>query len=221
MHAKITNINPEFVKPKSGVKIYTGAEPIATAEVFPVPSKVTLGTPVYNSNTPALVIEYIGTPLDTPTLTYAWEIGDHAVGSFTAIEGATDAVYKPAVGDVGKFIRCKVTASGAAVGVIYSNAKKVQPIKISVTSEIAAEDADAIVCTFGDGAAVADLDASNFAVTKDGGPVALSDVEAGAGNKSYILTLPNDAAAGEVYTVTITKIGYEFTGTSVTNNVTD
>lgn len=219
MHAKITNINPEFVKPKSGVKIYTGAEPIAAAEVFPVPSKVTLGTPVYNSNTPALVIEYIGTPLDTPTLAYAWEIGDSAVGSFTAISGATGAVYKPAVGDVGKFIRCKVTASGTAVGVIYSNAKKVQPIKISVTSEIAADDADAIVCTFGDDAAVAGLDASNFAVTKGGEAVVLSKVAAGAENKSYTLTLPNDATAGEVFTVTITKAGYEFTGTSVDNKV--
>jgi len=219
MHAKITNINPEFVKPKSGVKIYTGVEPIATAEVFPVPSKVTLGTPVYNSDTPALVIEYIGTPLDTPTLAYAWEIGDSSMGSFTPINGATGAVYKPAVDDVGKFIRCKVTASGKAVGVIYSNVKKVQPIKVSVTSEIKADDTDAIVCTFGDDAAVAGLDASNFAVTKGGGAVVLSNVAAGAGNKSYILTLPIDAAAGEVYTVTITKDGYKFTGTSVDNKV--
>ena len=110
-------------------------------------------------------------------------MGDyHAVGSFTAIGGATGAVYKPAVGDVGKFIRCKVTASGAAVGVIYSNAKKVQPIKISVTSEIAANDADAIVCTFEDDAAVAGLTASNFAVTKVAIQL-LSGVVAGTENK--------------------------------------
>ena len=221
MHAKITNISTEFVKPKSGVKIYTGAEPIATAEVFPVPSKVTLGTPVFDTATDALVIEYIGTPLDTPILAYAWEIGDSSVGSFTPIGSATNPTYTPIADDVGKFIRCKVTASGAAVGVIYSNAKKVQPIKISVTSEIPAGDANTIVCTFGDDAAVAGLNSSNFAVTKGGAAVVLSDVEAGAGNKSYILTLPNDAMAGEVFTVTITEAGYEFTGTSVTNNVTD
>ena len=219
MHAKITNINPEFVKPKSGVKIYTGAEPIAAAKVLPVPSKVILGTPVYNSDTPALVIEYIGTPLSTPTLAYAWELGNSAMGSFTPIDGATGAVYKPAVGDVGKFIRCKVTASGTAVGVIYSNAKKVQPIKISVTSEIAAGDANTIVCTFGDDAAVAGLNASNFAVTKGGETVVLSNVAAGADNKSYTLTLSDAATAGEVYTVTITKDGYEFTGTAVDNKV--
>ena len=219
MHAKVTDINTNFVKPKSGVKIYTGVEPIATAEVLPVPGIVTLGTPVYNSDTPALVIEYIGTPLDTPTLTYAWEIGDSAMGSFTAIDGATGAVYKPAVSDVGRFIKCKVTVSGTAVGVIYSNVKKVQPIKVSVTSEIAADDADTIVCTFGDDAAVAGLDASNFAVTKGGEAVVLSNVAAGADNKSYILTLPNDAIAGEVFTVTITEDGYEFTGTSVDNKV--
>lgn len=218
MHAKITNINPEFVKPKSGKKIYA-VDPIPTAQVLPVPSKVTLGTPVYNSNTPALVIEYTGTPLDTPTLAYAWESGNSAVGPFTPISGAESAVYKPAVGDVDKFIRCKVTASGTAVGVIYSNAKKVQPIKISVTSEIAADDADAIVCAFGDDAAVAGLAASNFAVTKDGDAVVLSSVAAGAGNKSYTLTLPNDATAGEVFTVTITEDGYEFTGTAVDNKV--
>ena len=219
MHAKITNINPEFVKPKSGVKIYTGVEPIATAEVFPVPSKVTLGVPVYNSDTPTLVIEYIGTPLDTPTLAYAWEIGESSVGSFTPIIGATGAVYKPVVGDVGRFIKCKVTVSGTAVGVIYSNTKKVQPIKVSVTSEIAANDADTIVCTFGDDAAVADLDVSNFAVTKAGELIVLSGVAAGADNKSYILTLSDAATASEVYTVTITEDGYEFTGTSVDNKV--
>ena len=219
MHAKVTDINTNFVKPKSGVKIYTGVEPIATAEVLPVPGIVTLGTPVYNSDTPALVIEYIGTPLDTPTLTYAWEIGDSAMGSFTAIDGATGAVYKPAVSDVGRFIKCKVTVSGTAVGVIYSNVKKVQPIKVSVTSEIAADDADTIVCTFGDDAAVAGLDASNFAVTKAGEPIVLSGVAAGAENKSYTLTLSDAATAGEVYTVTITEDGYEFTGTSVDNKV--
>jgi hypothetical protein len=221
MHAKITNINPEFVKPKSGVKIYTGVEPIATAEVFPVPSKVTLGTPVFNTATDALVIEYIGTPLSAPTLAHVWERGDYAVGPFTPIDSATDSTYTPTADDVGKFIRCKVTASGAAVGVIYSNVKKVQPIKISVTSEIPAGDADAIVCTFGNDAAVAGLTASNFAVTKGGDAVELLNVEAGAENKSYTLTLPNDAMAGEVFTVTITKAGYEFIGTSVTNNVTD
>ncbi len=218
-HGKITGINTNFVKPKSGVKIYTGVEPIATAEVLPVPSKVTLGTPVFNTATDALAIEYIGTPLSAPTLAHVWEIGNSAVGSFTAISGATSAVYTPIADDVGKFIRCKVTVSGTAVGVIYSNTKKVQPIKVSVTSEIKADDTDAIVCTFGNDAAVAGLNASNFAVTKGGEAVVLSNVAAGAENKSYTLTLPTDAAAGEVYTVTITKDGYEFTGTSVDNKV--
>ena len=219
MHAAIKNINTDFVKPKAGIKIYTGSEPIAAAEVFPVPDTVTLGTPVYNSVTDALDIKYIGTPLSDPTLAYEWQKGDSSVGTFTAINDATSSTYTPEVDDVGKFIRCKVTASGTAVGVAYSNCKKVQPIKHNVTSVIEASDPDAIVSTFAADGAVADLDSDNFAVTKDGVAVVLTSVTAGTGNKFYTLVLPANAAAGEVFTVTITKDGYEFTGTAVTNNV--
>jgi hypothetical protein len=218
MHAKITNINPEFVKPKSGVKIYTGVEPIATAEVFPVPSKVTLGTPVFNTATDALVIEYIGTPLDTPALAYAWEIGNNSIGSFTPINSATGPTYTPIADDVGKFIRCKVTASGAAVGVIYSNAKKVQPIKISVTSEIAAATPTVIDVVLD--TAVTGLLKTNFVVEKDG--IAYEDfMVTETSTTLYAITMQDAATEGEVFTVTITKAGYEFTGTAVTNNVTD
>jgi len=37
----------------------------------------------------------------------------------------------------------------------------------------------------------------------------------------YVLTMSDAAVESDVFTLTIEKTGYAFTGTSVTNNVTD
>ena len=125
MHAKITGISTEFVKPKPGKKIYA-VDAIPTVEVLPVLDKVVLSdTPTVGDPTDALEITYRGTPVDDVTLAYQWKIASSANGTYNNITEETDATYTPVEDDVGKFIKCEVTASGGAVGKVLSNAKKV------------------------------------------------------------------------------------------------
>jgi len=121
-HAKISGINTNFVKPKAGKKIYADT-PIPTAAVLPELAAVALtGPAIVGDATDALAVSYVGTPLSAPTLAYQWQVGDTAVGLFSAIGGATSATYSPVEGNVGKYIRCVVTASGTAFGTVISNA---------------------------------------------------------------------------------------------------
>jgi len=125
MHAKITGISTEFVKPKPGKKIYA-VDAIPTVEVLPELDRVILsGTPTVGVATDALAITYRGIPTDTPTLAYQWKIATSVNGAYTNIASATSATYTPGETDVGKFIKCEVTASETAVGKVLSNAKKV------------------------------------------------------------------------------------------------
>lgn len=124
-HGKISNISTLFEKPKPGKIIYT-VDPIETVSQLPVIEKVVLGgTPTEGVGTDALDITYIGIPTETPTLTYQWKIGNTATSKFVDIDGATSATYTPTADDVGKYIKCEVTASGTATGIVLSNAKKV------------------------------------------------------------------------------------------------
>ena len=124
MHAKITGINPNFVKPKSGKKVYI-SETVPTTNVLPSLDVVTLGTPTVDVATAALVLQYTGEPSETPTLAYQWKIATTALGAYTNIAGATSATYTPVAGDANKYIKCEVTATVSAKGVVLSNAKKV------------------------------------------------------------------------------------------------
>ncbi|NLI60792.1 MAG: DUF5309 family protein [Clostridiales bacterium] len=124
-HGKITGISTKFEKPKAGKKIYA-VDPIPTTDTLPVIDKVVLGgTPTEDSATDALEITYIGTPTEDPTLAYQWKIGDSAISKFEDIVGADSATYTPEEEDVGRFIKCEVTATGTATGKVLSNAKKV------------------------------------------------------------------------------------------------
>lgn len=124
-HAKITGINTNFVKPGSGKKVYIET-PVPTAEVLPVLNTVTLGgTPTQGTATDALGIAYIGTPAAAVTLAYQWQIATSPTGTWADISGATSATYSPIEGNVDKYIRCVVTATGTAAGTVASNAKKV------------------------------------------------------------------------------------------------
>ena len=124
MHAKITGINTNFVKPKAGKKIYA-VDAIPTVEVLPELDTVVLSTPTEGVATDALAITLQGNSL--PILR-RWRISGRlpvAQTELTNIASATSATYTPAEADVDKFIKCEVTASGAAVGKVLSNAKKV------------------------------------------------------------------------------------------------
>lgn len=125
-HGKFTNINNAFVIPPSGKKIYA-VDPIPAAIALPVIYSVVLsGTPQQGVATSALSISYAGTPSSAPTLAYQWQVATSPLGTFTNLGGtSTSATYTPLVGDVGKFIRCEVTATDTATGVKVSNSKKV------------------------------------------------------------------------------------------------
>lgn len=72
-------------------------------------------TPVYvDSETPA-----------TPILSYQWKICATQDGEFEDIDGENTASYTPDSDDVGKYIKCFVTASGSAIGMAESVAKVV------------------------------------------------------------------------------------------------
>jgi hypothetical protein len=217
MHAKITGISTEFVKPKPGKKIYA-VDAIPTVGVLPELDKVVLsGTPTVDVPT-ALTITYRGTPTDTPTLVYQWKIANSPNGTYTAITGATDETYTPIGDDVGKYIKCEVTASGSAVGVKLSNAKKVAPMPVEVSSSI--EDADPTKINVVLDKEVTGLVKDNFALIK--GDEAYTDFTVTETNSThYVLTMSDAAVESDVFTLTIEKTGYAFTGTSVTNNVTD
>lgn len=57
-----------------------------------------------------------------PTLAYVWERSDDGEKAWAAIESATSATYQLAAADEGKYVRVKITATGTAVGVKYSDA---------------------------------------------------------------------------------------------------
>jgi hypothetical protein len=124
-HAKITGINTNFVKPKAGRKIYA-VDPLPTTNVLPEIDTVTFDvSPVVGTATSALGITYVGVPASAATLAYQWKIASSANGTYADIAGATSATYTPIAGDVDKYIKCEVTASGTATGTAVSNAKKV------------------------------------------------------------------------------------------------
>jgi hypothetical protein len=125
MHAKITGISTSFTKPKAGVKIYA-VDPLPTVDELPVIDTVTLsGTPTKGTATDSLVVTYVGTPTASATLTYKWQRANTPTGTFADIASATGATYTPVEADVGKYIRCVVTAAGTAAGTKASNSKKV------------------------------------------------------------------------------------------------
>lgn len=215
MHAKVTGINPEFVKPKAGKKIYA-VDAIPVAEVLPELVTVELAGATALSETATLTIGYVGTPLTAPTLAHQWKIASSPNGTYEDITGATNATYTPSIANVGKYIKCEVTASGTAVGTKASNARKVAAVPVEVTSSIEAATPTVIDVVLD--TAVTGLLKTNFVVEKDGSAYEDFTV-AETSTTLYAITMQDEATGGEVFTVTITKDGYEFTGTSVDNKV--
>lgn len=123
-HAKITGISTEFIKPKSGRKVYA-VDPVPTANVLPKLDSVSLnGTPTVGKEI-GVGITYIETPSEAPTLTYKWKRAASPNGTYTNIENAVNETYTPTKEDAEKYIKCEVSASGTANGKVQSNAKKV------------------------------------------------------------------------------------------------
>ena len=67
-------------------------------------------------------ILYSGVPSERPTLSYSWMRGNKADGGvFDSISGAVSDSYVVSEDDLGKYLLVKVTAEGAAQGIILSN----------------------------------------------------------------------------------------------------
>lgn len=65
-----------------------------------------------------------GTWTGTPSFTYQWERSPNGAGSWAAISGATASTYTAVVGDVGNFLRVKVTGTNAGGSTVaYSTSR--------------------------------------------------------------------------------------------------
>lgn len=128
-HAKFTNINTGFEKPK-----YQKSVMIAGGTVGSVSVKANLLTASLNktqvdaSNEATVAVAnvtYDIEPAESPSLSYLWQIRaktgtqwNDLTASYTGYNSQTLTVQAV---DAQKHYRCKVTASGTAVGTAYSN----------------------------------------------------------------------------------------------------
>jgi hypothetical protein len=90
-----------------------------------VPNLITVtipGTPQQGSATGTLTKVYSNGTTPTPTLSYQWQIATTADGTYSNIGGATSATYTPVLGDVDKYLKVVVMASGTAGGTVTSAA---------------------------------------------------------------------------------------------------
>ena len=100
------------------VKIMITSE--VTPAYLPTLVDVTLSTPAVESAAVSLTLLYMGIAT-APTLAYEWQTASTETGSYSAIDGATSATYTPGNDDADDWIRCEVTATGTATGVITSD----------------------------------------------------------------------------------------------------
>jgi hypothetical protein len=127
-HAKIGNIATTFTKPPMGRRIYT-MDPIATVSVdAQITSAVLDKTTVEADNANKVgvaTVNYNIKPAEDATLAYLWQIRAASGTTWTDLTSAytnyntSELTIKAA--DVGKHYRCKVTATGSATGIVYSN----------------------------------------------------------------------------------------------------
>jgi len=92
-----------------------------TPHYLPTLVKVTMSSPIVESAAVSLTLLYMGVAV-APTLAYKWKTAATETGVYSDIAGATSATYTPSDGDAGDWIKCEVTATGTATGVITSAA---------------------------------------------------------------------------------------------------
>jgi hypothetical protein len=127
-HAKIGNIATTFTKPPMGRRIYT-IDPIATVSVDAQATSAVLDkTTVEAADTNKVAVATVNyniKPAEDATLAYLWQIRAASGTTWTdltsAYTGYNTNELTIAAADVGKHYRCKVTATGTATGIVYSN----------------------------------------------------------------------------------------------------
>ena len=127
-HGKFTNLSTQFEAPKSGKKVYFDT-PVATIETDAAPTAATLNKSTVAADDTATVsvasVTYNVPPATDPSLAYLWQIRaktgtiwNDLTSDYTGYNTATLTVK---AADAEKHYRCKVVASGSAIGTVYSN----------------------------------------------------------------------------------------------------
>lgn len=128
-HGKFTGIAQSFTAPEYSKKVYVVGGPVATvAADAQITSAVLDKTTVEASDTNKVgvaTVNYNIIPAEDATLAYLWQIRAKTGSTWTDLTSAytgyntSELTIKAA--DVEKHYRCKVTATGSATGIVYSN----------------------------------------------------------------------------------------------------
>lgn len=90
------------------------------SEVATLNSATITGTPKVGETLSVNLTYSSGNP--SPNLAYQWKAASSSSGSYSAIKGATGAIFTPNSSQAGKYIKVTVTASGEATGEVTSEA---------------------------------------------------------------------------------------------------
>lgn len=123
-HGIITNINPDFDRPRDGVQVAV-VNTVGTTDTLPEIKRVTLKSHAINSVT--YDVEYTGVPTSDPTLKVEYLVGPT---NLTATKVAAELTEDM----IGMFVKVRVTASGTATGTVVSGGRKLTPATFAVSS---------------------------------------------------------------------------------------
>jgi len=128
-HGKFTGISQNFEAPEYSKKVYVMGGPVATVQTDAQILSATLDKTTIPATDGGKVkvesVAYNITPAEAPTLAYLWQIRAKNGTTWTDLTNAytgyntNELTVKAA--DAEKHYRCKVTATGSATGIVYSN----------------------------------------------------------------------------------------------------
>ena len=127
-HGKFTNISTGFERP-AGTKVMVAGGTVGTVSVKATPVSAVLNkTTVAADDTAKVAVDHVSydvEPGEAPTLAYLWQVRAKTGTVWTdltnAYTGYNTSELTVKAADAEKHYRCKVTASGSAVGTVYSN----------------------------------------------------------------------------------------------------
>ena len=128
-HAKFTNVSPAFEAPK-GKAVYVNGGTVANVETTAVLTEAKLNkNTVAADNTAQVACNTLvyepATPASSASVAYLWQIRAKTGTTWTDLTssytGYNTATLTVKAADAEKHYRCKVTATGSAVGTVYSD----------------------------------------------------------------------------------------------------
>lgn len=128
-HGKFTGISTEFTAPEYSKKVFVVGGPIATVSADAQITSAVLDKTTVAATDDLTVkvasVNYNIAPAEDATLAYLWQIRAKTGSTWTDLTSAytgydtNELTLKAA--DAEKHFRCKVTATGTATGIVYSN----------------------------------------------------------------------------------------------------